>query len=64
MRANSNGRSDSSGCQTPKYSTPECPVCGGMLIELRGQGRCSRCQFLLCADCDGFEHPDDSPVDG
>jgi hypothetical protein len=29
-----------------------CPVCGGGLVPLRGQWRCSRCFFALCVGCE------------
>jgi hypothetical protein len=32
---------------------PYCPLCGGVLIEMRGASRCGRCQFTLCLGCDG-----------
>ncbi len=32
---------------------PLCPVCTGVLIELRGFVRCTRCHFSMCAGCDG-----------
>jgi hypothetical protein len=37
--------------------TPQCPMCGGVLVPLRGQWRCSRCYFMLCAGCEpGLGH--------
>ena len=30
-----------------------CPICGGTLVELRGQQRCSRCYFIICENCEG-----------
>ncbi|HEV3145190.1 MAG TPA: hypothetical protein VGZ47_14970 [Gemmataceae bacterium] len=30
-----------------------CPICRGLLVDLRGLSRCSRCQFILCQACDG-----------
>jgi hypothetical protein len=35
------------------FSQPMCPVCTGVLIELRGNLRCMRCHFCICADCEG-----------
>jgi hypothetical protein len=38
-----------------------CPMCGGGLVPLRGQWRCSRCYFSLCAGCEpslGYETND------
>jgi hypothetical protein len=32
---------------------PRCPVCGAFLLVLRGFGRCPRCQYRLCEECDG-----------
>jgi hypothetical protein len=29
-----------------------CPMCGAALVPLRGQWRCSRCYFALCAGCE------------
>lgn len=37
---------------------PGCPVCGGILIELRGLVRCTRCHFSMCLGCDGGGGPD------
>jgi hypothetical protein len=34
-------------------AAPLCPVCTGVLIELRGFVRCTRCHFSMCAGCDG-----------
>jgi hypothetical protein len=49
-------------CSPPVTNTaPMCPVCGGGLIPLRGQWRCSRCYFALCAGCEpglGYEVAD------
>jgi hypothetical protein len=28
-----------------------CPICGGVLIPLRGTSRCTSCGFSLCEDC-------------
>lgn len=36
----------------PRDEPPSCPVCGGGLIPLRGNWRCGRCSFALCAGCD------------
>ena len=36
----------------PRVDQPPCPVCGGGLIPLRGNWRCGRCFFALCAGCD------------
>ena len=30
-----------------------CPVCSGLLIDLRGFVRCTRCHFSMCAGCEG-----------
>lgn len=32
---------------------PTCPLCNGVLIPLRESYRCSRCQFMLCKECEG-----------
>jgi hypothetical protein len=32
---------------------PQCPVCAGVLVPLRGFFRCSRCYFSLCVSCEG-----------
>jgi hypothetical protein len=34
-------------------SQPVCPVCSGLLVELPGFVRCSRCHFSMCAGCEG-----------
>jgi hypothetical protein len=34
---------------------PSCPSCGGQLVELRGQSRCTRCSFMWCAGCETSE---------
>ena len=31
---------------------PRCPVCDGALVPLRGQYRCARCYFSICAGCE------------
>ncbi len=31
---------------------PSCPVCGGVLVPLRGAFRCSRCLLTLCVACE------------
>ena len=34
-----------------------CPACGNALLPLRGDWRCPRCQYHLCAGCEGgHEH--------
>jgi hypothetical protein len=37
-----------------------CPMCGGMLVPMRDQYRCSRCFFSLCVGCE----PEDVPGQG
>lgn len=37
----------------PAAPQPLCPVCSGLLIELHGFVRCSRCHFSMCAGCEG-----------
>jgi hypothetical protein len=37
---------------------PSCPVCGGVLLPLRGTCRCTRCAFSLCVGCDGTDLSD------
>jgi hypothetical protein len=40
--------------EPPQLSAqPPCPVCSGLLVELRGFVRCSRCHFAMCAGCEG-----------
>ena len=41
------GRGARAGC-----GEPPCPVCGGPLVPLRGEYRCSRCRFSLCVGCE------------
>jgi hypothetical protein len=36
----------------PSCGQPPCPVCGGALVPLRGQFRCTRCFFSACAGCE------------
>lgn len=43
---------------------PGCPVCGGVVIELRGQVRCTRCHFSMCLGCDGGGAPDGCDLAG
>ncbi len=31
---------------------PCCPACGGPVIELREQSRCTRCHFTMCVGCE------------
>ncbi len=38
---------------------PSCPCCGGVLVPLRGQVRCQRCQWAICAGCEGSSRDDD-----
>jgi hypothetical protein len=40
------------GDPRPRSEHPPCPVCGGGLVPLRGDWRCARCSFALCAGCD------------
>jgi hypothetical protein len=45
---------------TPQPPTPArhgCPVCGGVLIPQRGQVRCQRCQWTMCAGCEPVHEP-------
>jgi hypothetical protein len=37
----------------PVAAQPPCPVCSGLLVELRGFVRCSRCHFAMCVGCEG-----------
>lgn len=30
-----------------------CPVCGGLLLNVGGFCRCSRCCYSLCESCEG-----------
>jgi hypothetical protein len=34
---------------------PSCPACGGFLVDLRGQSRCTRCYFTWCVGCDNAQ---------
>lgn len=36
----------------PAQPGPQCPVCGGTLVPLRGFWRCTRCAYLLCVGCE------------
>ena len=36
---------------TPPPTT--CPMCGGLLFEIRGLNRCARCHYVICLNCDG-----------
>ena len=29
-----------------------CPVCGGVLFDMRGIHKCQRCAFAMCVGCD------------
>jgi hypothetical protein len=49
--ASSTDDTDRAGSQ-PVFSA-HCPVCGGLLLERRGESRCTRCQFVVCQSCDG-----------
>jgi ribosomal protein S27AE len=35
-----------------------CPVCGGVMVELRSFWRCGRCNFSMCEDCDSYNRED------
>ena len=37
----------------PAPPQPLCPICSGLLIDLRGFVRCTRCHFSMCAGCEG-----------
>jgi hypothetical protein len=37
----------------PASCRPMCPVCSGVMIDLRGTLRCSRCYFSICEGCEG-----------
>jgi hypothetical protein len=39
--------------KSPAAPQPLCPICSGLLIDLRGFVRCSRCHFSMCAGCEG-----------
>lgn len=61
--ANEDGRSGAAACEAVRPSLG-CPACGAALVPLRGQWRCSRCYFMLCAGCEpvlGVRH--DRPGD-
>jgi hypothetical protein len=32
-------------------SSLRCPVCNALMVEQRGNWRCSRCSFSLCLSC-------------
>jgi hypothetical protein len=43
---------------------PRCPLCSGALVPLRGQYRCSRCYFAICAGCEDVPgYPPEGPGD-
>jgi len=42
---------------------PACPLCQGRLLPQRGQLRCARCCFTLCAGCEGGGPIDFAPHD-
>ncbi|MBB3204892.1 hypothetical protein FHS27_000659 [Rhodopirellula rubra] len=40
----------------PKPSTPQqpgCPVCGGVMIDIRGKLQCTRCHRICETCCEG-----------
>jgi hypothetical protein len=37
----------------PRPSRPACPVCGGVLIEIRAKLQCSRCHAICETCCEG-----------
>ena len=42
---------------SPLPVRPGCPVCGGTLIPQRGQVRCLRCMWTMCAGCEPVIEP-------
>ena len=50
--ANEQGQSVPATCEVPVRPMQGCPACGARLVPLRGQWRCSRCYFMLCAGCE------------
>jgi hypothetical protein len=36
-----------------RVRTQACPVCGNVLVPLRGFARCGRCSYTLCQGCEG-----------
>ncbi len=46
--------------KTTPPTRPNCPVCGGVLVPLRGAFRCSRCLLTLCAACEAAPVGDNS----
>jgi hypothetical protein len=39
----------------PEAHEPRCPVCGGLVFELRGMLRCTLCYLTICDGCCGTE---------
>jgi hypothetical protein len=39
--------------ETSKPPQPACPVCGGLLIEIRAKMVCSRCHTICETCCEG-----------
>lgn len=44
----------------PKNLERTCPACGGFLIRLDGNFRCSRCRISICESCEGGMDSEDN----
>jgi hypothetical protein len=53
MRPLSPSHTEPAKDKQPAAPQPLCPVCSGLLIDLRGFVRCTRCHFSMCAGCEG-----------
>jgi hypothetical protein len=51
--SNGSPAEERSGGSVSACRPPRCPVCEGALVPLRGQYRCARCYFSICAGCEG-----------
>jgi hypothetical protein len=60
--SNGSPADEQSGGSVSACGPAPCPVCDGALVPLRGQYRCARCSFTVCAGCEDV--PGYPPGDG
>ena len=48
-----NGSAQDSLERRPKPCRPACPVCGGVLVEIRHKLQCSQCHTICETCCEG-----------
>jgi DNA-directed RNA polymerase subunit RPC12/RpoP len=64
MRCGTEVRGEGAGEERTGGEALPCPVCGGSLLPpARGEVRCGRCGFRLCAGCDSSFWPEPAGQD-